>query len=133
MKLESEKVTINCDEDKAYAFISDLNNFITLLPDTSIDKKATVDTCSFIMKRTMTKMSMFVKELTPKTKVFLLSDEKSGFKSEITFNLANNGNTCVFDMILDVDLNPMFAMMAKAPLQVFIDIIANNLKTTLEQ
>lgn len=133
MKLESQKVTINCAEDKAFAYISDLNNFITLLPDTSIDKKATVDTCSFIMKRTMTKMSMFVKEITPKSKVLLISDEKSGFKSEIIFNLSSNGNTCEYDMILDVDLNPMFAMMAKAPLQIFIDTIASNLKATLEQ
>jgi len=129
MKLESKKIAISAPDDKVFNYICDLTNFVALLPDTAIDKKATAETCSFIMKRTMTKLSFFIKEKTPNTEVILTSDETSGFKAQINFHVRPGSE---FFMDLDVDLNPMFAMMAKGPLQIFIDLIGENLKAAIE-
>ena len=129
MKLESQKVAINATDEKVFTYISDLRNFVALLPDTAIDKKATEDTCSFIMKRTMTKLSFGIKEKKPNSEIILESDATSGFKAQINFHV-NPGSE--FFMDLDVDLNPMFAMMAKGPLQIFIDQIATSLKAAVE-
>jgi len=132
MKLESKKIAINAPDEKVFTYICDLTNFVALLPDTAIDKKATAETCSFIMKRTMTKLSFFIKEKNPNTEVILASDDTSGFKAQINFHVKALDAGSEFFMDLDVDLNPMFAMMAKGPLQIFIDLIAANLKAAVE-
>lgn len=132
MKLESKKVSINAPDEKTFAYINDLRNFVALVPDTAIDKKATEETCSFIMKRVMTKLSFFIKEKTPYKEIILASDETSGFKAQINFHVSPADGGSEFHLDLDVDLNPMFAMMAKGPLQIFIDTIGINLKTALE-
>jgi len=127
-RIESNIAEINNSPEKVYSFLSDLNNLEKLMPEQVINWKSTEDTCSFTIKG-MTDLSMKISEKTPFSKVEIVPGEKAPFNFSLIINLQNpKENLCVAQIIFDAELNAMMEMLARKPLQNFVNMLAAKLK-----
>jgi carbon monoxide dehydrogenase subunit G len=128
MEFTSEWRTIETQAEKVFTFLSDLRNLGKLMPEQVINWESDTDTCSFTIKG-MTDLKLRVHE----RRAFSLISLKPEGKSPFTFTLdseirENNTTGSEVKIMLNADLNPMLAMMAKRPLQNLVNIMADKLK-----
>ena len=127
-RIESNIAEINNSPEKVYNFLSDLNNLEKLMPEQVINWKSTEDTCSFTIKG-MTDLSMKISEKTPFSKVEIVPGEKAPFNFSLIINLQNpKENLTIAQIIFDAELNAMMEMLARKPLQNFVNMLAAKLK-----
>lgn len=127
-RIESNIAEINNSPEKVYNFLSDLNNLEKLMPEQVINWKSTEDTCSFTIKG-MTDLSMKISEKTPFSKVEIVPGEKAPFNFSLIINLQNpKENRTIAQIIFDAELNAMMEMLARKPLQNFVNMLAAKLK-----
>ncbi|PIQ35213.1 MAG: hypothetical protein COW63_01850 [Bacteroidetes bacterium CG18_big_fil_WC_8_21_14_2_50_41_14] len=68
----------------------------------------------------------------PYKKVELLPVGKAPFNFSLHANLMEMGTSTKVTVYLDADLNPMLAMMAKRPMENLVNVMAENLKKSLD-
>jgi len=107
-EIKSEKLEVNNSAEKIFSFLSNFNNFKSLMPEQVSEWKSTEDTCSFTIQG-LPSIGMKIHEKIP-------------FK-KITYT--SQGNSPLgFELIL----NPMLSMVASKPLQNFVNILNQKLK-----
>lgn len=133
-KVESKTVEIDSKAEKIFDFLTDFTNFSLLLPDKVENWKSTKDKCSFTIKG-LTDFGMKISETTPYSSILITNDEDVKMPIKFTFNLIFSSltdNKTKVTAVFNLDVNPMIAMMAKAPLKNFIDVLVDKLKEKIE-
>ena len=125
-KLESKIGVVNQPAEKIYKYISDFNNFQSLIPQDKVkDFKSTEDTCSFTVEG-VGKAGLKIIEKTAFSLIKISSDEHTTFDFLMWIQIKElePGDSRI-KITTEVSLNPMMAAMAKKPLKNFIDTLVD--------
>jgi len=125
----SDNYIINANSEKIFAFLSDFQNFGTLLPDGVKDWTATSDNCSFSIPNLAT-ISLQMGNNEPNNIVrYETAEGGSPYKANITFSINQIGEEkCDVTAEFSAELNAMFAMLAKNPIKNFLKMAMERLQ-----
>jgi carbon monoxide dehydrogenase subunit G len=127
-KLESNIAEINNSTEKVFNFLSNLNNFEKLMPEQVINWKSTEDSCSFTIKG-MTDLSLRISEKFPFTKIIIIPGDNPPFGFSLVCQLEEKKPGQTFaQIVFNAELSMMLEMIAKSPLQNFINMLVAKLK-----
>ena len=131
-KIQSNPIEIQSSAKNIFAFLSDFNNFGKLMPPQIVDWQCTTDSCSFTIQN-MATLAMRIKEKTEPNKLIIASEAPSPFPFELICELEDvTENSCRSIIRLHAEMSMMLAMMAKNPLQNFVNLLNEQLKKTFE-
>lgn len=127
-RIESDAVLINKPPEKVFDFLSDMNNLKKLMPEQVVNWKSNKDSCTFTIKE-MADLSLKIIERAPYKKILMESGDKAPLKfiMETEISKINENQSCG-RIILNAELNTMMEMLAKNPLQNFVNMLAGKLK-----
>jgi hypothetical protein len=127
-RIESDAAFINKPQEKVYNFLSDMNNFGKLMPDQVINWKSDKDSCSFTIKN-MADISLKITERIPVSKIIMTAEEKVPIKFTLECELSKlKDNESSGRIIMNAELNAMMELLAKNPLQNFVNMLAAKMK-----
>lgn len=129
MKIESEKVVVSTSRETVYAYVSDMNNIINLLPQDKVSEwQSTENDCSFKVQNTAT-ISLVKEGGDVPSKLFMKSGEKSPFPFTLTIEIKEleDGN-CEGFILFDGKVNTFLKMMVEKPLTNLFNYMSNKLK-----
>lgn len=128
MNLESSNVTVSKSTQDVFDFLSNVENFEQLMPE-SISKFELLGDDKFLFAlKGMPEIVLKKKEATPPNKIVLgaaggkIDFTLTGYISEIEANKSN------VQLVFSGDFNPMMSMMIKGPIGKFIETLSTNLK-----
>lgn len=122
-KIESEEAVINRPASEIYNFLSDFNNFKSIMPEQVVDWKSTENDCSFTIKG-MASLGMEFEEKVPASLIKIKQKGKAPFDFTIHCMLDQaTENSTKLKLAMDADLNPFLKMMAEKPLKKFLDTL----------
>ena len=125
--IESQAVTINKSDEEIFKFISDFNNFATLMPSQVQDVKITQDSCSFSIQG-MPTISLKIYERIPFSSVKMKAEDgKLPFTLSCSLESVNE-TKCIAQFHFEAELNPMMKMMMAKPLGNFLNLLSEKLK-----
>ncbi len=122
MNFNSEWKHIQASQEKAFEFISNIDNLGKLMPEQVINWQASGDTCSFTIKG-MTSLKLKVEKRDPHNLIRLVPDGNSPFYFMLDISFRPKGVISESQVTINAALNPMMTMMAKRPLQNLVNII----------
>jgi carbon monoxide dehydrogenase subunit G len=132
MQLQSEPKHIAAPNAAVYAFLTDFHHFEHLLPEQVKQWEAETERCSFTIEG-LPQIKLRLGSLKPDTQVEYLPDGDSPVNFSLQFVMDAAAETETLCKVqLEADLNPMLSMMAKRPLQNFVDLVAGKLKAHLD-
>ncbi len=131
MQLKSNKHLIVRDAVGVYAFINDFRNLETVLPEQVRNFKADADSCSFEVSG-IGEIALLINERVENRKVSAVSTGKSPleFKLSVELHPEDENSTSVV-ICVNAELSPMLEMIAKNPLNNFINIMSEKLKNAM--
>jgi len=131
-KLESKTQTVNASAEEVYNFLNDFNNLEELMPEKVSNWSSTKDTCKFTIQG-MATLNMKQGKNEEHTLVQMVATGKNPFYYDLNNYIKATGDkSCDVNIILNADMNPMLAMMAKGPLENFINILVKELAKIYE-
>ena len=131
-KIESYPTDIQAPASDIFAYLSDFNNFEKLMPPQITNWQSTTDSCSFTIQN-MATLAMRIKERTEPTRLVITSEDPSPFPFDLICELeVLSENSCRSTIRFHADMNPILAMMAKNPLQNFVNLLNEQLKKSFE-
>ncbi len=131
-KIESKQLDIKTSAKNIFAYLSDFNNFGNLMPPQISNWQSTTDTCSFTIQN-MATLAMRIKEKTEPVKLTIVSEAPSPFPFELICEFEEvSENDCRSRIRFNADMNPMLALMAKNPLQNFVNMLNEQLRKIFE-
>lgn len=119
--IESKKVLINKPK-KLFNFISDFNNFEELMPEQVQNWSSTKDECSFTIKG-MASLGMRIVERKPFDEIKIASSDNSPFEFSIYCTIENSSSGSSLQLTMNAELNALLKMMAKKPLENFLNLL----------
>lgn len=126
--ITSHKKEINASRDTIFSFLSNFNNLENLMPDKVVNWSSTPDSCAFTIEG-MAHMNMAYGKNIENEKVEMISKGKNPFNYDLsTFIFKINETKSEVYIVFNGDMNPMIAMMAKKPLQNFVDVLVDRLQ-----
>ncbi len=127
MRIESKKVQVPATPKSVFQFVTDLNNFVKLLPAERISEwESNENYCSFKVQGTAT-IDLSVKEKTSPGSMLLESGSRSPFPFTLNVSLSANGDGTEAGLIMEADINPFIKMMVEKPLSNLFNYIAEKL------
>jgi carbon monoxide dehydrogenase subunit G len=130
-EIKSEHIDIQNSAENIFHFLNDFNNFEKLMPEQVVNWQSTKESCSFTIKG-MASLEMRQQSVVEFSEINLVSEGKSPFPFTLSCFLNEQGNSTDTQMVLNADLNPMLKMMAKKPLQNFVNLLVGKLKEMME-
>ncbi|MBP1630606.1 MAG: orotate phosphoribosyltransferase [Bacteroidetes bacterium] len=133
-KIESKKVEINKSSKEVFDFLANFTNFSLLVPDKVENWKATIDNCSFTIKG-LTDFGMKISQRNEFTSIVIVNDEAVSMPVKFVFNWffkSISENKVEVEIVFNLDINPMMAMMVKKPLGDFVNVLVDKLKEKME-
>ena len=125
--IKSKTIAVSASASRVYDFISDFNNMEKLMPEKVVDWKSTMTTCTFTIQG-MATLNMKQGQNKSNEQVQMIADGKNPFQYDLNTLITEQGeNSSEIYLQLNADLNPMLAMMAKKPLENFVNILAEEL------
>jgi len=127
MNLESPKYVIGVPAEKAFHFLSRVENYRTLMPE-AMEKFELISDQRFMFSlKGMPEIVLELKETLPNEKVVLGSaSEKLPFT--LTGLIKPEGeDRCEVQLVFEGDFNPMMAMMIQGPIKEFIGSLSRNM------
>jgi hypothetical protein len=127
-RIESDKTLVNKSPSEVFLFLSDFNNYRTMMPEQVVDWKSTREECSFTIKG-MASLGMKIKEKKPDSEIIIEKNGKAPFDFQLHCVInpsEENQNECYLQLFFDADLNPFLKMMAEKPLKNFLNLLVNN-------
>lgn len=132
VKIESKKVELNRNVEFVYEYLSDFTHFSMVANDKIENFKATQDRCSFTIKG-MTDMGLKIIARVPNESITISNDTDIPSSMPLNFliifefeRLEPYLTRAVVKM--ELDANPMIAMMVKKPLEKFVNSLADGMK-----
>jgi len=126
-RIESEKRNINKSSEIIFNFLSNFNNFETLMPDKVVDWKSDKDTCSFTISG-LASLGMRIIDKTPNSYIKIIDEGKVPFKFDFIINIIEKNKSSEVQLIFDADLNTMLKMVAVKPLRNFLNMLLDELQ-----
>ena len=128
VKFESHIVEVKNANQKVFTFLSNMNNFEKLMPEQVINWNSTETSCSFTIKG-MTDLSLSISEKIPYSKIVIIPGENAPFMFNLICQInENNTNNSTVQIVFQAELSTMMEMLAKNPLQNFVNVLASKLK-----
>lgn len=126
MNLETQKITVQKSAKEIFEFLTDLNNFEGLMPESK--EKFEVDGDSFIFGlKGMPEIRLVLQEQVEYSKIVLgAASSKLPFTLTLDINEVDD-NSSENQLFFKGNFNPMMAMMIKGPLQKFINTLSENM------
>lgn len=132
-EINSNVEQINNSDEIIYSFLSDLNNFKELMPEQIENWKSTEDTCSFRIKN-MADLSLKLSKKIPYRLIELSPEGKAPFNFVLICTLERISEFKTNAVIqFNADMNAMVLMLAKSPLQHFVNALAMRLKQKFDK
>ena len=136
VKIESKKVEIKRNVEFVYAYLADFTHFSMVANDKIENFKATQDRCSFTIKG-MTDMGLKIISRLPNESITISNDTDVPSSMPLNFLIIfefERVEPYVTKVIvkMELDANPMIAMMVKKPLEKFVNSLADGMKTAME-
>lgn len=129
---ESKRVEILCPANTIYSFLSDFNNFGKLMPPEITNWQSTATICSFTISG-MADLNMDFGNCIYNELITMKANGKNPFDYFLKLHLKEINHDKIGVYIeFQADLNPMIAMVASAPLNNFVNLLVDKLKTHLE-
>lgn len=128
MRLESKIGKIASPEERVYNFLTDFNNFKDLIPEDKLQNwQADEDSCRFTINPIgETGVKIIKKEPFKLIKLTGIEESKFDFTLWVQLKQKEEKDTRI-KLTLEAELNPMLQMMAKKPLQEFLDKLVDQL------
>ncbi len=136
VKIESKKVEIKRNVEFVYEYLSDFTHFSMVANDKIENFKATQDKCSFTVKG-MTDMGLKIISRMPNESITITNDTDVPSSMPLNFLIIfefERVEPYVTKVIvkMELDANPMIAMMVKKPLEKFVNSLADGMKMAME-
>lgn len=136
VKIESKKVEIKRNVEFVYEYLSDFTHFSMVANDKIENFKATQDRCSFTIKG-MTDMGLKIISRLPNESITISNDTDVPSSMPLNFLIIfefEKVEPYVSRVVvkMELDANPMIAMMVKKPLEKFVNSLADGMKTAME-
>ena len=136
VKIESKKVEIKRNVEFVYEYLADFTHFSMVANDKIENFKATQDRCSFTIKG-MTDMGLKIISRLPNESITILNDTDVPSSMPLNFLIIfefERVEPYVTKVIvkMELDANPMIAMMVKKPLEKFVNSLADGMKMAME-
>lgn len=136
VKIESKKVEIKRNVEFVYEYLADFTHFSMVANDKIENFKATQDRCSFTIKG-MTDMGLKIISRLPNESITISNDTDVPSSMPLNFLIIfefERVEPYVTRVIvkMELDANPMIAMMVKKPLEKFVNSLADGMKTAME-
>ena len=131
MNLESPKVILDKTSKEAYNFLSQVENFESLMPE-NISKFEVLEKDKFVFAlKGMPEIILKKKEVIPHSKIVL-----GAAGGKLDFSLTSHiseisENQSEIQLSFQGEFNAMMAMMIKGPISKFIETLATKMKTTI--
>jgi carbon monoxide dehydrogenase subunit G len=128
-KFESKIGRIQNTSERVFNFLSNFNNFKSLIPDDKIKNwESTEESCGFAIDG-VGEVGMRIIEKQPYTLIKITGKEGSKFDFFFWIQLKEaSAYDTRFKLTLKVKLSPFLKMMAARPLQTFVDTLASQLE-----
>jgi carbon monoxide dehydrogenase subunit G len=130
LKLTSKKGTAKGSQEKVYHFVSDFRNFSSLLPEEKLqDIEITENSLKFHLAG-LGDVGLKIAGRNPFEQLVINAIE--GTSADFTFWInidKTSESTSQVHIVLQANLNMFIEMMAKGPLQQFLDLIIDKLET----
>ena len=136
VKIESKKVEIKRNVEFVYEYLADFTHFSLFANDKIENFKATQDRCSFTIKG-MTDMGLKIISRLPNESITISNDTDVPSSMPLNFLIIfefERVEPYVTKVIvkMELDANPMIAMMVKKPLEKFVNSLADGMKMAME-
>ena len=126
MNLESPKVTTTKSQQELYNFLTEVENYKQLMPD-SIEKFEITKPNTFLFGlKGMPQIELAIKE-TVEPELVVLGSTSDKFNFSLNIVIEPNGDHSDAQLLFDGKFNAMVAMMAKGPLKKFITTLSENI------
>ena len=131
MNLESPKINVGKSPEDVCAFLADIKNFESLMPE-NISKFEVLSEDTFIFAlKGMPEIVLKKKEVIPPNKRVLgAAGGKLDFSLVGHINQVDD-NSSEVQLSFSGDFNPMMAMMIKSPITKFIETLATNIPSSI--
>lgn len=127
-RIESDQVEVNKSAKGMYEYLSNFNNFQSLMPPQVTEWESNESECNFNLNG-MAKIGMRIVEKIPNTTIKINSFGKVPFDFSLVVNLVETGtNACKGQLIFEGDINPFMKMMVEKPLTHFFNGLAHKMK-----
>ncbi|HJZ41121.1 MAG TPA: hypothetical protein VJ203_12195 [Bacteroidales bacterium] len=128
LTIESKTGMARGSQEDVYRYVSDFRNFAHLLPEDKMkDLRLSGDTIRFTMDGIGT-IGLLITKKTPNSGIVIRATEGSPADFTLRINIAEErNNQSPVNLILEANLNMFLEMMAKGPLQQFVDLIADKI------
>ncbi len=127
MNLESNKVTVNKSATEVFNFLTKVENFEQIMPESKQKFEVLSDVRFLFQLKGMPEIVLEQKDQEAHSKVILgAASEKLPFTLTATINEVEAGKAET-QLLFDGEFNAMMAMMIKNPIQNFINSLAENL------
>lgn len=130
-QIKSNRETISATPEAVFNLLADYHNFNELLPEQVTNWKVSGNTCSFTL-RGMADISLTISKKQPFTIVVYSSLNPSPFPFDLTFTLQQEGNHTQVTCEFQGELNAMLQMLARSPLQNFVNMVVERLRQYFE-
>lgn len=127
LEISTDKENIQAPASEVFAYLSDMNNFQTMLPKSATEWQATAENCSFKIGG-MAKIGLQYKAKTPNSTIDMTSYGDVMFPYDLTIHIEENGTSSNVHMHFKGDVNPFMKMMVEAPLKNFFGYWGHALK-----
>ncbi len=128
MNLESPKVTTQKSQQELYDFLTEVENYKQLMPD-SIEKFEVTKPNTFLFGlKGMPEIELEIKE-TVEPALVVLGSTSDKFNFSLNIIIEPNGEQSDAQLMFDGKFNAMMAMMVKGPLKKFITTLSENMST----
>lgn len=129
VSFHSPETPLNASAGEVYAFLSNLDNMETLMPEQVINWKSNATSCSFDIKG-MAHIDLALGECIADKVVTVDSGPENPIETQILFEIASvSENQCSGMVTLNAELGMMLQMLASTPLQNLVNIMADKLKS----
>ena len=123
-KIESKIGVIRQPEEKIYSYISNFDNFKSLIPEDRVKNfESTGDSCRFTVEG-IGQAGLKIIEKDPPRLIKISSDEQTSFDFLLWIQIKEVApSDSRIKITTEVNLNPMMATMVKKPLKNFVDTL----------
>lgn len=128
MKLESKIGRIESSDERIYNFLTDFNNFKNLIPEDKVSNwQSDENSCRFTVSPIgETGVKVVEKKPCKLIKLSSIDENKYNFIFWVQLKQVAENDTHI-KLTLQTDINPVMQMMAKKPLQEFLDKLVDQL------
>jgi carbon monoxide dehydrogenase subunit G len=130
LTLNSKKGKANGSQKVVYDFLTDFRNFSNLMPSDMMQQVVITDDTVRFSITGLGNVGLKISERQPNEQLVIKATEDSA--ADFTFHVGIavlTENTSQVDIALDANLNMFLEMMARSPLQQFLDLMADKIET----